>query len=216
MSLNLPPRPSLDHLRKQAKELLRNIRLHAPHATLVDAQHALAREYGFPSWPKLKAHVESAAAAEPRPLAFHRFTHKARQALFFSRFEAAQAGSPVIEPGHILLGLLRAAAGVPRSVFTGTSISMDRARARVAGEAARTPLAPNVMIPFGGSTRRVIDAAIDEADALHHERIGVAHLVLGILRDDESDVTTVLHAAGMRLDTVRDIAAVSVDQEPEA
>jgi hypothetical protein len=28
---------------------------------LADAQHAIAREYGFASWPKLKAHVESLA-----------------------------------------------------------------------------------------------------------------------------------------------------------
>jgi hypothetical protein len=51
----LPQNPNLEHLRKQAKELLRS----QQHGKLADAQHALAKEYGFTSWPRLKAHVES-------------------------------------------------------------------------------------------------------------------------------------------------------------
>jgi hypothetical protein len=51
----LPDRPNLRHLRNQAKDLLRAGR--AP--SLADAQFQIARLYGFASWPKLKAHVES-------------------------------------------------------------------------------------------------------------------------------------------------------------
>jgi len=66
MARDLPAHPNLDHLKKQAKELLRTLREQDPDAQLVGAQHALAREYGFPSWPRLKAHVESETAA-PNP-----------------------------------------------------------------------------------------------------------------------------------------------------
>jgi hypothetical protein len=38
----------------------------SPDAQLADAQHAIAREYGFASWPKLKAHVESLPVPESR------------------------------------------------------------------------------------------------------------------------------------------------------
>lgn len=55
MSRQLPERPNLEHLRKQAKELLRTMR----HGKLADAQRALANEYGFASWAKLKSHVQS-------------------------------------------------------------------------------------------------------------------------------------------------------------
>src|SRR6185503_8181608 len=54
----LPARPSLEQLRKQAKERLETLRASAPSARLSDAQLALAREHGFASWPKLIAHVE--------------------------------------------------------------------------------------------------------------------------------------------------------------
>jgi ankyrin repeat protein len=75
MSRELPAQPNLEHLKKQAKELLRDFQEHksaaverfrtyagnstAADARLADAQHVIARDYGFASWPKLKEHVES-------------------------------------------------------------------------------------------------------------------------------------------------------------
>ena len=59
MFRHLPPHPNIEYLKKQAKDLLRDLQQRDPASKLADAQHALAREYGFLSWPKLKAHVES-------------------------------------------------------------------------------------------------------------------------------------------------------------
>jgi ankyrin repeat protein len=71
----LPNDPSLQHLRKQAKRLLRAVRTRDPEAlvqlkefhprpddamsrcTLADAQLTIARSYGFASWAKLKLHL---------------------------------------------------------------------------------------------------------------------------------------------------------------
>src|SRR5438552_4047095 len=51
----LPDRPNLRHLKDQAKDLLKA----GTAASLADALFQTARLYGFASWPKLKAHVES-------------------------------------------------------------------------------------------------------------------------------------------------------------
>ena len=70
----LPARPDLDQLRRQARELhqaaldgdARSLRRlgQAPGAvTLSAAQLAVARDYGFASWPRLKAEVERRRAA---------------------------------------------------------------------------------------------------------------------------------------------------------
>jgi ankyrin repeat protein len=72
----LPPQPSIEQLRKQAKELLEQYRAGHPDAiaevnrfertpdpavfALSDAQRVLARAYGYESWPKLKAFVDGA------------------------------------------------------------------------------------------------------------------------------------------------------------
>ncbi|MEV4056556.1 ankyrin repeat domain-containing protein [Amycolatopsis sp. NPDC049688] len=48
----LPAKPSLDQLRKRAKDLAR-----AEGVKLAEAQFRIARDHGFPSWPKLQAYV---------------------------------------------------------------------------------------------------------------------------------------------------------------
>jgi len=82
----LPARPSLEHLKHQAKDLLRDHRgghldacqrlrefhprfdgasdatIAAATMTLADAHLAIAREYGFASWARLRAHIESGHA----------------------------------------------------------------------------------------------------------------------------------------------------------
>ena len=67
---DLPARPSLDHLRHEARDLLRaaqsgdtaaadRVRAVSAAPTLAGAQLALAREYGFASWARLKAEVDA-------------------------------------------------------------------------------------------------------------------------------------------------------------
>src|SRR5277367_6903781 len=51
----LPDRPNLRHLKDQAKDLLNA----GAAESLSAAQFKISRLYGFASWPKLKAHVES-------------------------------------------------------------------------------------------------------------------------------------------------------------
>ena len=53
--VQLPDQPNLRHLKDQAKDLVRA----GSCPTLADALFNVARRYGFPSWPKLKAYVES-------------------------------------------------------------------------------------------------------------------------------------------------------------
>jgi hypothetical protein len=73
----LPDRPNLDQLRRQARELLRaaadgepsaltRIRAVSGRVSLSAAQLAVARGYGFASWPALRAEVER-RLAEPPP-----------------------------------------------------------------------------------------------------------------------------------------------------
>jgi hypothetical protein len=75
----LPARPDLEQLRHQAKDLLREATRGAAEAvaridavsdrvTLASAQLAIAREYGFASWPKLKREVERREVLNRRDL----------------------------------------------------------------------------------------------------------------------------------------------------
>lgn len=93
MSKSLPPKPNLEKLKKQARNLLTSFQANEPAAIalfqqhlsshtrgssatapqLSDAQLVLARDYGFASWPKLKAHVEVSSDQE-RGYGMHELT----------------------------------------------------------------------------------------------------------------------------------------------
>jgi hypothetical protein len=51
----LPERPNLRHLKDQAKDLLKT----GQATSIANVQFQIARLYGFASWPRLKAHIES-------------------------------------------------------------------------------------------------------------------------------------------------------------
>src|SRR5512144_2923590 len=62
----LPDRPSLEYLRKLAKDRLQEMRRVDRSARLAQAQLAVAREHGFASWRALRAELDRRqAAAEP-------------------------------------------------------------------------------------------------------------------------------------------------------
>jgi hypothetical protein len=107
---SLPPRPSLEQQKRQAKELLRalrggddaalaRIRVHLPdkvRLTLADAQFVIAREYGFASWAELKRRIEEGSDEIPSDLeAEFRRAFEARDSTrlreLFERHVAARA-----------------------------------------------------------------------------------------------------------------------------
>jgi ankyrin repeat protein len=63
MPLSLPARSNLEWLKKTAKQKLKRLRARNASVRLADAQLAVAREYGFDSWRKLKRHVEHGGRA---------------------------------------------------------------------------------------------------------------------------------------------------------
>ena len=54
----LPDNPNLDHLRRQAKDLLAGLRDSRSEVSLADAQAGLAQRYGLRTWTDLKAEVD--------------------------------------------------------------------------------------------------------------------------------------------------------------
>jgi tRNA-Thr(GGU) m(6)t(6)A37 methyltransferase TsaA len=143
---------------------------------------------------------------------FERYTEDARRTLFFARYEATQLGGMTIEPGHLLLGLLhegRASDLVPRG--------LDDARSAIAaGMQPGARVAAAAEIPFSAPAQRVLILAAEEADALKQSHIGAEHLLLGILRQEDSTAARYLAAAGVRLQGVREKASKGRTGDPLA
>lgn len=119
----LPSNPNLDHLKYQAKDLLKEHAAHTPgvaqrirefhprfgratdaeifnaQLSLSDAQLAIAREYGFPSWARLKTHVERPAIADQLNLPHH---ERIEDATFRRAVELLDAGDVAGLRAHLL------------------------------------------------------------------------------------------------------------------
>ena len=139
---------------------------------------------------------------------FERYNESARRALFFARYEATQLGGLAIEMEHLLLGLTRECKGVTGCMLEMAQVTPLRVRADLEQRGAVGPRVPtSVEMPFSAETKRVLAAAAAEADALHHAYIGTEHLLLGMLREEQSVAGALLIGYGLNLGTARKTVA---------
>lgn len=132
---------------------------------------------------------------------FERYTEKARRVIFFSRSEASEFGSPIIEAEFLLLGILRE----DKSLFARwLGGDVDSLRAEIASATTKHEKTPiSVDLPFSNETKRVLAFAAEEAERLAHSHIGTEHLFLGLLRDQKSYAGHLLLDRGVDIEAVR-------------
>ncbi|MEE8537699.1 MAG: Clp protease N-terminal domain-containing protein, partial [Acidobacteriota bacterium] len=136
---------------------------------------------------------------------FEKFTEKAKRVLFLARYEASQMGGRVIGTEHLLLGLLKEGEEVTREIFMRSNISMEMLRAELENQGpSRERVSTSVEIPFSEETKKVLTCAEEEAERLLHNYIGTEHLLLGLLRVENSAAGQLLADKGMRLFAVRE------------
>jgi uncharacterized protein (TIGR03435 family) len=135
---------------------------------------------------------------------FERFTEQARRALFFARYEASELGSTSIDTEHLLLGLMRESTGLTSRLFADAGIALEDIRDDVLRRIPEQPKIPtSVEIPFSGAAKRALKHAAQEADRLSHDYIGTEHLLLGLLREQDSVAADALTSRDLGFDRVR-------------
>ena len=128
---------------------------------------------------------------------FERYTEKARRVIFFARQEASELGGPAIEPHHILLGLIRED---PPLITRFCKLTLplldlrDRIRAST-GPVEKLPA--SVDMPLSGQTKHVLSYAADESQQLNHRYLSTEHLLLGLLREEQTTAAEILIEHGV-------------------
>jgi len=140
-----------------------------------------------------------------------RYTDKARRVIFFARYEASQYGSPYIETEHLLLGLLREDRALAKR-FLG-EVNSEGIRAEIERHiTSRERISTSVEVPLTLESKKILNLAAEEADRLGHRHIGTEHILLGLLRVENSLAGKILQARGVRVATLREqVAKVSVE-----
>ena len=134
---------------------------------------------------------------------FERYTEKARRVIFFARYEAAQLGSPLIEPEHMLLGILREDRGTANRILRQTSI--DSLRRRISEHnPVREKVSTSVDLPLTDESKLVLGFAAEEAQQFGHKHIGTEHLLLGLLREKKCFAAKLLSDCGAKYKELRE------------
>jgi hypothetical protein len=121
------------------------------------------------------------------PQAFDQFSRSAQSALARAQEIAEASGEGQITTGHLLVALARASlAGKVLAALKVTEEALGHRLLHSTGEAKRGLLLPTSRV------RTVIKLALEEADAAHMGYVGTEHLLLGVIREGESEASRML------------------------
>ncbi len=135
-------------------------------------------------------------------LSFEKWTQRASRALFYMRYEAEQSGSPSAECEHLLLGVWHEHGG--ELLFPAGRPTLEEIRAEIEQQKPRGKLLPQTVdMPLSRECQRAIAFAAEEALRMTHDYVGTGHLLVGLLREENSLAAGLLRAHGITLDGAR-------------
>jgi len=133
---------------------------------------------------------------------FERFTEKARRVIFFARYEASAFGSHEIAPEHLLLGFLRENARTANQYFQSPT-APESIRSKLTELLPRgEKIATSVDIPLSQDARRVLAHAIEMSAQSGHKEVVPAHLLIGLLRLENSPAANILREHGVTVEVL--------------
>jgi len=137
---------------------------------------------------------------------FERYTERSRRVIFFARYEALQYGSPVIAPEHILLGLMREDKSISARFFPfRQALTVDSVRRQVEERIVfRDRIPQSAELHLSPEVKRILFYASEESRHLKNKYIGPEHLLLGMIREENSIAAEILFQYGLRVQDVRE------------
>lgn len=138
---------------------------------------------------------------------FERYTETARRLIFWARYQASVLGADSITPEHLLIALLQNGYETLQQLtpMQFSSVVNSLAEELKTRGKVGTHVSTSIELPFDQTLKQVLSYAKEEADNLHDRHIGEEHLLLGMLRLEDSSSATMLRENGVELETVREL-----------
>ena len=135
---------------------------------------------------------------------FERYTERARRTIFFARYEASQFGTPYIETEFLLLAMFREDKLLMQR-FLPANDAADQIRKEIERNTVQgLKLSTSVDLPLSDACKRILAYALEEGETLHHQHVGGEHLLLGLLREEQSLSAKLLLRQGVTVAKVRE------------
>ena len=136
---------------------------------------------------------------------WQRFTERARRTVFFAQEEAGRRGQNFVAPEHLLLGLVREDGTVAAKLLTLQNISLESVREKIDPGLTQSERRLGQDMQLTPDAKRTIDLAYDEAKQLGNAWIGTEHLLLGLIRQSETEAGRILAERGAELEKTREL-----------
>ena len=135
---------------------------------------------------------------------FETFTDAARIAMALANREAQRHDHDQIYAAHILLGIMKAGAGVGGRALDALGVTPANARREieVLMNSGSGSLAEK--LPMTSEAEKALQNAIAESRDLGHDSIGTGHILLGLLGDRDGVPAKVLQNFGLTISVVRE------------
>ncbi len=144
-----------------------------------------------------------------------KYTEQARRVLYFARYEAHQAGAPVADTEHILLGLVLSDSPILADIFARGRVQIEEVRQELDLRPVADALpAPPSQPSWSRDVRLMLEKfAPEEAERLSSARLGPEHLLLGLLHMEDSVAGRFLSDHGLELPTARERVVLALKRQ---
>ncbi len=132
-------------------------------------------------------------------------TERARDVIEIARREALELRHDQVGTEHVLLGILREGGGIAAHLVDVLHVKVNQIRK---GVSMLNPVSPTArssqnQLPFSEPLRGALRSAEGTAQELGHEGIGIAHLFLGLIEDEQGKAALLLINLGLDVKETR-------------
>lgn len=135
-----------------------------------------------------------------------KFSQRIKDVLSYSKEEAVRLGNAYIGTEHLLLGILREGEGIAVTILENLNIDLNRLKKsiefRIRSE-ENLKIADTDNIPLFKTAERALKLVYLEAKSFNSATINTGHLLLSILKDENSVVTQILEEQHIDYQSIR-------------
>jgi ATP-dependent Clp protease ATP-binding subunit ClpC len=134
------------------------------------------------------------------------FTDRVKKVMQLAREESVRLGNDYVGTEHLLLGLIREGEGVAIAVLKNLSVDLEELSRDIERSINTSGgmMTIGQMIPFTPRAKKVLEVAAQEARTMGHRYIGTEHLLLALLKDNESAAANALATVQVEYDGVKE------------
>ncbi len=127
------------------------------------------------------------------------YTERGKRVIQLAHHEALNMGHTMVEPEHLLLGILQEGSGVACQALTELGIDPENLAAHIRDLIGHGQdiLAKPVDLPLSPRMKRALDVAMSEARKMGVNYVDTEHILLGILADDSGLIVQQFKAMGL-------------------